>query len=267
MEAFPGARLTAETPLEAILPFSPKKDSAEARRNASIFLEACNALYREVDFDGYLRASQGWYRQAQEQLLAQLPGEDFIGSMERFYRKAHDRYILIPSLTLPKGMAFGPRYRRDRESLVFNVFGAVAMQSLTDSTRADMGFGDRTKVHELSVHEFGHSFVNPEIYALPDAGIDSLARLFPPIQKAMEAQGYNTWKSCLIEHFVRAGEVVIARREKRTEAAGRLQKTYVDDRQFIYLPRIIAALEAFQKNPQQSYGDMARGVLTEMGNH
>jgi hypothetical protein len=264
VESFPHAALAPQTPMDAYIAFSPKKDSAEARMHASIFLDACNAFYREVDFGGYLRASAGWYLQAQQQLMSHLPEDDFVGSMEYFYRKAHDRYMLIPSLTLPKGMAFGPRYRHAGESVVCNVFGAYAMQDLADSNRADMGFGDRTKLHELSVHEFGHSFVNPEVYALPAASIDSLEGLFPPIRSAMEAQGYNTWKSCMIEHLVRAGEVVISRMEGRQEAAVRLEKAYIQDRKFVYLPAVIDALERYREDSKKPYRETLLELLDRL---
>ena len=61
------------------------------------------------------------------------------------------------------------------------------------------------------IHEFGHSFVNPVVDSIPPVDISKTERLFEPIKSAMEKQGYNTWKTCLYEHFVRAGEVVIAK--------------------------------------------------------
>jgi len=43
----------------------------------------------------------------------------------------------------------------------------------------------------------------------------------------MEHQGYNTWKVCLYEHFVRAGEVIVASLLNNTEGSQLLRANYI----------------------------------------
>jgi hypothetical protein len=258
---FPDATLTPQLPTSLYVAFSPRHDTADARQRASRFLQACNAFYREAKFDQYLASCGQWYRAALQQVRSHLPNPAFVEAMETFYRKKMDSYQLIPSLTLPKTMGFGPLYNQSGITRVYNVFGAYALQNFLNAPQPDLGFGNTRKLRELSVHEFGHSFVNPVLEQLPDSLIRKISNSFKPIRAAMEAQGYNTWESCLIEHFVRAGEVVIARHSGYTRDAQKLEAEYIKNRKFIYLPRIIAALEAYRKSSGNSYAQTVRKTV------
>jgi hypothetical protein len=71
---------------------------------------------------------------------------------------------------------------------------------------------------------------------LPEDLITQTEKLFEPIRNDMTRQNYTQWKHCVYEHFVRAGEVLIARKLGNTKDAEELQKYYIEDRKFIYLP-------------------------------
>ncbi|MGG7665679.1 DUF4932 domain-containing protein [Dyadobacter sp. BHUBP1] len=233
--------------------FSPRGDLAEAKKNASAFIEAMNGLYREVDFETYLVGNRALYANAVAQVEARLPEDGFLPAMEAFYESHFESYSLVPSLTIPAGMGFGARYRSGSEAHAFHVFGTFAIQQWADSTRVDMGFADQKHLLELSTHEFGHSFVNPCVDRLPEALIAETQQLFDPIKDAMVPQGYMTWRACLYEHFVRAGEVVIARKLGRHEDAERLRKDYVSDRNFIYLDTLITELDRYNATGNGTY--------------
>lgn len=123
----------------------------------------------------------------------------------------------MPSLTVPSGMAFGLRGENRGENRVYNLFGPFAVPDTAAAIH--LGYDDPQHILGLSIHEFGHSFANPVVAALPDSLIQSKIALFAPIHEAMDNQGYPTWKSCVTGHFVRAGEVIIARRMGRIKAA------------------------------------------------
>lgn len=88
-----------------------------------------------------------------------------------------------------------------------------------------MGFQNSQKLRELTIHEFGHSFVNPVVDALPDSLFEQSASLFEPIRAAINEQGYNTWHVCVIEHFVRAVELVLSERYDTPEAYQSLRQS------------------------------------------
>ncbi|WP_177194202.1 DUF4932 domain-containing protein [Dyadobacter sp. SG02] len=245
LEDFPNAKLTDQIAPAYYRRFSKSGDLAEARKNASAFLEAMNGLYREVDFGSYLAKNKSLYANAIAQVKAGLPEDRFLTEMEEFYQGHFDSYNLVPSLTIPAGMGFGAKYESGGKKHAFHVFGTFAIQQWVDSNKLDMGFADKKHLLELSTHEFGHSFVNPCVDSLPEMLIAETQPLFDPIKEAMGPQGYPGWKTCLYEHFVRAGEVVIARNLGHSEDAERIRNHYITNRKFIYLDTLIVELEKY----------------------
>jgi hypothetical protein len=261
---FPNARLKPEIEEGYFLRFSKTGNREEAIRNVTVFLDGLNEFYKEVNFDLFLKESSGLYQNALDQVKAALPSVSFIDSTEAFYRKYFDHYMLIPSLTIPKGMGFGPGLRIKGKKMVFSVFGAFGYQQFNNPQALDMGFSDPVRLRELSVHEFGHSFVNPAVYAVADSVITAGEFLFEPVKNAMGTQGYNTWQACLIEHFVRAGEVLIAEKYAGADAAAKLRKEYVENRKFIYLPEILSALRKYDHHPAGGYALAVENIIKEL---
>ncbi|MBO9658358.1 MAG: DUF4932 domain-containing protein [Chitinophagaceae bacterium] len=240
---FPAAAMHKEISYSSIENFAPGRDSITTARQAGMFLNALNNIYRKMSFDKYYQEAAVYYQQTLKEIRTALPPAGSIAAMESFYGKRFAEYSVMPSLTIPSGMAFGLKIKETRGTAVFNLFGPFAVQKIDRRDSINMGFNNPQHILELSVHEFGHSFVNPVVDALPDSVIFSSRAKFEPIREAMNNQGYTTWKSCLSEHFVRAGEVMIAKRMDRTNAAANLLKDYMEKRKFIYLPVIIEMIE------------------------
>lgn len=257
---FPNAKLTADIGVQDFINFSIKKDTAEAKQNVTTFLDGLNHFYNEVNFNQYISETKLFYTSALAQVKQNLPDLDFVKAIESFYRKKFDKYSLVPSLTIPKGMGFGLKYSKHGNTTLFNVFGAFDFQSFQQPERLDLGFGNPLRFKELSIHEFGHSFVNPIVDKIPQEKVTKTDTLFQPIKEAMAKQGYNTWKVCLYEHFVRAGEVVIARLSGDKEGSERLRLEYIKNRSFVYLPIIIAELERYSKSKDNYYDAVIKAI-------
>jgi hypothetical protein len=184
--------------------------------------------------------------------------------MEKFYGQQFGSYTLVPSLTIPAGMGFGVRHQREGKKHIFNVFGAFGPQAFGVGIQLDMGFGDQRRLRELSTHEFGHSFVNPVIDQLPAALIAQTEKLYAPIRDEMTRQGYNDWKSCLYEHFVRAGEIIIAENLNNREDAERLRQDYVGNRKFMYLPLLVEELQKHKRGEVPSYPEAVGNAMKRL---
>lgn len=221
-------------------------------KDASDFIKALNRFYKETNFESYFKENDSVYERAMKDIKSVLPSGNFIPAMEKFYRQRFDGYGLLPSLTIPAGMAFGVSYKKNGKTYILNCFGQFG------------GFANEQHIRELSVHEFGHSFTNPVLNKMPKELFSKTASLYDTVKIAMENQGYNNWMSCMYEHFVRAGEVVIAKNLGYFENAERLKNSYINDRKFIYLPIIIKELELYNKNKKISYEDVIRNVMEKL---
>lgn len=241
--------------------FSKTKDPKEAKQNVILFLDGFNAFSEEINFNQYMIDSKVYYDKSIAEISKALPQQDFISLMEQFYKTEFDSYSLIPSLTIPKGMGFGIKYTKNNTTSVFNVFGALDFQRFNDSTSLNTGFENEQKLRELSVHEFGHSFVNPIVAKLPEMTFKQTEKLFEPLKSKMEPQGYNDWKVCVYEHFVRAGEIFISEKLGDTQGTEKLKKEYIEDRQFKYIPIIIPELQKFSKGEYMSYYETVQNTM------
>lgn len=256
VDEFPNARLPETISESAYLRFSQKKDKTEAKVLAQQFLEGLNAFYREADFDNYWKREAPLYAETAKEVKARFPQEPIVTAIEQFYRSKKDSYTLVPSLTLPAGMGFGIWQQKEGKSHILNVFGPVSNQE-----RGSNGFADVQRLRDLTIHEFSHPFANPEIDKQQSEAIQATEKRYEPIRESMTNQGYPTWKICLYEHFVRAGEVVIARNAGREEDARRLLDYNTNERKFIYLPEIVDQLTRYSRTPSLSYTEAVRRVL------
>lgn len=264
VDNFPNAQLKNSLPKRDYDRFSSRRDSLEARENASAFLQALNQFYREVHFETYLQNHTLHYENAIWQVRAGLPKRSLQAAMEKFYQNHFDQYLLIPSLLIPPGMGFGLTYTQGQISYSCHVFGAFRAPNVADGKHVDMGFADEKHLRELSTHEFGHPFVNPVIDRMPDSLLTATQTLFEPIQSIMADQGYPTWKICLYEHFVRAGEIVIAQNLGHAAEATQLLKHYQEDRHFSYLPLLVEELQRYQSNPSLGYRQAVQKALLRL---
>jgi len=262
LEDIPNARITDSINPKLYLNFSKTKNLKEARQNAEIFLEGLNALAKEVDFDTFLKKFEPYYDLAIKEVGKALVDPIYLDAMEAHHKKEFDNYILIPSLTIPKGMGFGINHG---EGKVWSVFGALDFQEINPiGELSKMGFLSKEKLREKSMHEFGHTFVNPEVYKLSDSLLAKTAHLFTELEPAMNDQGYNTWKVCLYEHFTRAGEIFITNKIGLLEEAKELQANYENIRKFKYIPEILVELKKYDQGFYSSYFETIENTMVKL---
>jgi hypothetical protein len=193
-----------------------------------------------------------WYVRALEEINKIKPENKWIEALEDFYEQQFLEYKIVPSLTFWSGPGFGFSKSEERGAKAYFVLGPF-----TDDFRFDAE--DRLKT--LAIHEFGHSFVNHLLEVACSDLIDETRLLFDPISEAMGPQGYNEWNTCVNEHFVRAGEVLIPELMGNMSMSKSALKWNVEGREFIYLPFIVDRLRTYRVLKDLSY---ERSVIETM---
>lgn len=256
----PHAKLITDIDPDVLLAFSPDKNRQYAEKIAASFLDELNNFYHEVRFEKYLADNQHLYRRMIADVRKNLPPAGFVPMMESFYQTQFHRYTLVPSLNIPTSMGFGKMHRSARA--IYNVFGPFSFQNLSPNS-FDPGFDHPGKVENLSVHEFGHSFVNPAIDQLPPELLHNTEHFFTPIKELMTQQGYPSWTIALYEHFVRAGEVIIARKLGNHTRAEEILHDH-KNKHYLYLPQIVAILENYAQSHTQDYPTTVRNTVEQL---
>jgi len=231
--------------------------------DAENFINAFNNLYREIHFDLFLKKYKPFYDEMIREVSQNIPKQNFILEMEHFYNKGVKNYHLYPSLTLGFSQGFGV----GSENAIGNIFASFSKPEKIDNPKdLELGFNNENSIRTICIHEFGHSFVNPAIDKVGTKTIETSEPLFESIKNKMSEQGYNNWKICLYEHFVRANEVIMARLLNDNKKADELLEDNIKNRSFIYLPQIIQKLEYWYYNEyfEKNYEEKVSEIISEM---
>lgn len=234
-----------------------------SREDGDKFISAFNNLYEEIHFGEFLKKYKPFYDKMVLEVSQNIPKENFITEMEHLYNKGVENYNLYPSLTMPFSQGFGV----GSENMIGNVFGCfIKPNEINNVQKLNLGFNNTISLRTICVHEFGHSFVNPAIDKVDNRIIEDKKNLFEPIKNKMSQQGYNEWKICLYEHFVRANEVIIANLLKDDKKADEIMKDNVENRSFIYLPQIVEKLEYWYYNEylEKSYEEKVSEIVNTL---
>lgn len=180
-----------------------------------------------------------------------IPSEALLSKMETFYQHEFTAYYIIPSLTLWSGPGWG--FKTDGNVAAF-ILGPLAK---------NYDYTNKDALQSLSIHEFGYSFVNTPVLKQAQKVIAETSHLDQPIRENITRQGYGNWAASVVEHFVRAGEVIIAEQMKKPDLKEELWSEYIEDREFIYLPFIVDKLKYYRYQEELSYEKSVMLILQD----
>lgn len=130
------------------------------------------------------------------------------------------------------------------------------------------GFDHPDYVKLILTHEFGHSFINDNVFDIDLEALDIKNIFTQKILEKMKPQGYGNWKICLIEHIVRLGEIRIAENLGDKQRAELLRKEHINRYHFKYISFLEKAIEEYENNRDKypSYKDFLPKLLKSLHN-
>lgn len=143
----------------------------------------------------------------------------------------------------------GPRIVTEAGDEALMIIGP--MKVTRDAEAYGCGFDDADTMEWLTIHEIGHSFVNP-VLATPASMQVMMAHtdLYAPIREEMTEQGMPDWEGAAVEHVVRLGEIRVLESLGLTSAAESRRLQNVFERKFIYLPLLEARIAEYERDRQ-----------------
>ncbi|WP_266364362.1 DUF4932 domain-containing protein [Tellurirhabdus rosea] len=228
--------------LEAV---SPNRDSVI--RAFDQFFGQLNQLYTEVRFADYLRQNGPIYAQAVAEVKRNLPPAGFTKALEQYYGGHKHSYNLILNPYFKSDWGMGWEVSGPAGTDVYNITAPFVKANVSATGQVETtGFDDRAGVRRLSVHEFGHTFVNPLAYQ-PSVRkqIEAYNSLYEPIKGDEQ---YSDWHTQFCEYVVRAGEIRIALKTGNPADAEAVRK---QNARWKYLPHFVRQLERYETNRRQ----------------
>jgi len=238
----------------------PLKNSPYADKEQIIntWVESLSEFYQDANVEGFLKSNNEFYQGARQEVLKNLPSNDFVKQIEEYYRDRKLNYTIIPAPEMPTGGAYGQRgigpYVYTPNGLeIYQVISAslpIQRDSIT-KTYLEFGFDNKEFILRNSYHEFGHAFVNPVLDKGNNKSIlNEHKNLFiEELKQVMIKQNYDNWFDCIAEHLVRLGEIRLAERSGNKEWAQELRNHHTHQLSFIFLPEFEQKIIEYENNP------------------
>lgn len=233
--------------------------------------DSLRSFYQQADVGSFLKAHQRFYTGALQEAARSIRPQVF-PYMEQYYGEHFHRYALylMPSMPINWGednyRAFGPTFQWPEgrvSAMVMSINTMLPVKpSLKDYTA--FGFGNATTIRFLTVHEMGHSFVNPHVNSIDDQVRRDSALFTPALQHALDSSYIGDWKTCVIEHLVRLGEIRVAVAMQDKAAAERLRKMHVKMFHFVLLPLLEEKIRQYELHRERyrTFADFLPELLT-----
>ncbi len=246
LQEFPNAKLPTNVYTDSSKVIIGKHQYGLGKEFVHRFILALNNFYEEAGVEGFINAHKLYFDQCIQEVEQNLPNGELITTMELYFGKEFSSYTIIPSPILFPQIGFGIKIDGEQEDIYY-IAGSFPQDK--NGSHYTYGFDSASDVWEMSVHEFGHSFINPLCArTVNKKRIDTLRHLFDPIESKMKNQGYSDWWICFTEHIVRMGEIRIAMALKDSIRADKLRDTYIHEMNFVYLPYLENKMKYYENN-------------------
>jgi hypothetical protein len=219
------------------------------------FIREMQQFFVSAHVGEFLERNRHFYEGAVKEVVKDIPaGIDQY--MERYYGEIVPSFTVLINPTMPIApvegdfRGIGPGVVTDKGKLPFMIMSSSIMlpPQPTVNDYKKFGFDNPDHTIFLTVHEFGHTFVNPHITPYLSL-IEKYNQLFTDsLKKVMEPQDIYSWHTCVIEHLVRLGEIRIAEYMKDTVRAASLRKMHIGGYRFVFLPAMEKKIKIYERN-------------------
>ncbi|MBC9932889.1 DUF4932 domain-containing protein [Chitinophaga qingshengii] len=244
----------------ALYPFDDKAllhsdEHPQALARLQELTDSLRSFYQQAGVGRFLQENKRFYTGVLKE-AAKYIRPDIFPYMEQYYGEHFDKYALyvMPSMPIPAGddnyRAFGPNFYWPEGHVSAMVMSVNTMLPVKPSMKdyTTFGYGNAATMQFLTVHEMGHSFVNPPVNKIEGQVLQDTALFTPALQKALEPSYIGSWKTCVIEHLVRLGEIRIAVAMHDQAEAGRLRKMHIGEFHFVLLPLLEEKIQQYEQH-------------------
>jgi hypothetical protein len=243
-----------------------KEQNEEATDLIKNYLSVLSKFYIQENIGQFFKENQIFYNGGIEEYSKQIP-DGFTKAMEQFYGESFNTYTIIIS-----PMMMWPIEDNEGRGIAANVTLPSGKQNIYEIASpfvrvqkpGEFGYDNQFQARFLSVHEFGHSFVNKEV----NQHTDKLTKFKELFEKSklketmIKTGGYGDYQTCVAEHLVRLGEIETARIQKDEERVKRLQEYHLKNN-FIFIPLLEERVKEYNSNRRKykTFGAFVQKLL------
>lgn len=243
-----------------------KEQNKEVTELIKNYLSELSKFYKKENIGQFFIENKAFYNGGENEYNQHIPA-GFTNAMEQFYGEGFNSYTILisPMMMWPiedgEGRGIGTNViLKSGKTDVYE----IASPFVRVEKPGQFGYDNQFQARFLSVHEFGHSFVNKEVYQRKDQ-LEKFKELFEKsnLKDVMiKTGGYGDYQTCVAEHLVRLGEIETAKIQKDFERAKKLEEYHVKSN-FIFLPLLEERLKEYNSNRKKyrKFGDFVPQLL------
>ncbi len=215
-------------------------------------------LADKMDFHKFFAKHGDLYEDIVHELAAELDSKKIIPWLHDFFGWSGDEYYLIAAPSMFPGGGYGGHVRTpEGEMLVTQVIRAE------DDRRINPRFPTGESLQRLSLHEWGHSFVDPTLAQHPLL-VRQLEFLYKPVEHVMKDQAYTNVATFVNEQVLRAIET-LAMKDLYGSQAYYTHKSRTERRGFYLTEPLIELFQNKYLPRRDSYADFSDFAPTLLG--
>lgn len=196
----------------------------------------------ETDFAKFWKSKGEFYNKIIDLTFSELGNQDLVKILEDYFNESQNNYNIIISPSFKGG--YGPSLPSANGKL--DVYSCLT----ATSNKNGVPFLNRDALSYYVLHEFGHSFVNPEASKYLER-IQTTSKLFSPIMSDMAKMAYGNWGICVNEHILRAAHIRMKSLSSNQVNISSLINQEKSNR-FIYIEPLIKKLIVFEIQRDQN---------------
>jgi len=234
------SQLSELEPQVAFLDYLKQRDFLMSRSGRGDNLEQYRKSIKQFaeisDFETFWNSKVPFYNQILDLTVTEIGRMDFAKTVEDYFNETQESYNIIIAPAFRGG--YGPRIPASEGK--YNIYACLP----TEKNKRNIPYLDGKNLLFWIWHEFGHSFVNPEVEKYTDR-VASFDKMFDPIRNAMKRQATGDWETCVKEHIVRAVHIRLIEQYFGSKLSKNFLKFELK-RGYIYIEPLLEKLKDFE---------------------
>jgi hypothetical protein len=243
-----------------------KAENEEVTLLIKKYISELGQFYDQENITNFFKENKAFYNGGIKEYGRQIP-PNFTSAMEKFYGESFYEYTILisPMMMWPiddnegRGIGTYVQSKSGNKSIY-----EIASPFMRVKEEGQFGYNNQFQARFLTVHEFGHSFVNKEVYKHKDK-LDKFKDLFEKsnLKEIMtKTNGVADYQTCVVEHLVRLGEIETAIIQNDLDRAARLESYHIKN-YFIFLPQLEEKIKEYNadRKKYKTFGDFVPELI------
>jgi hypothetical protein len=206
------------------------------------FLKLLNKFYIDTDCELFFKENEDLYHTASQRFIDIYNDIDINWYNEFYSDNINQEFIIVNALGIG-GCNYGVKMKDiDSKELVYAIMGTWTTDSL------DLPIYNKEDYFPTLIHEFSHSFVNPNVEKNLEILSPSGSIILKHLKKILEKQAYAGWKPMYYEALVRASVVKYLKDHNYEEEYINKQLISEINRGFIWTGELVKELDRYSNN-------------------